>query len=118
MLYHYCMCWYVPACIKLLLSLQQFTQDKFNVCREIQSFTLPSCVNDCREATTCLTRSHLVSYYNELVIQLRIAQHLINTSITREIPKDNRTEVEEKEINIIKLLNESILPLLHITVSI
>ena len=88
------------------------------MCREIRSFVLPSCDNDCREVTTCLTRTHLVNYYNELVIQLRIAEHLINTSITREIPKDNRAEVEEKETNIIKLLRGSILPLLHIAVSV
>ena len=92
-------------------------QEKFNMCREIQSFTLPSCDDDCRESTTCLKRTHLVNYYNELVIQLRIAEHIVNTSITREIRKDNRTEVEKKQIEIIELLRGSILPLLHIAVS-
>ena len=89
---------------------------KFKVCKGMLLFIEPPvCLS---ESTTCLKRSHLVNYYNELVIQLRIAEHLINTSIIKEIKEDKRTEVKNKEGKIIELLRGSILPLLHIAVSI
>ena len=71
-----------------------------------------------KKATTCPNRSQLVNYYNELIIQLRIAEHLMSTSITREIREDNRTYVENQERKIIELLRGNILPLLHFSVSI
>ena len=72
--------------------------------------------NICK-ADNCLKRTLLTNYYNELVIQLRIAEHLINTSITREIQEEKRNEVEKKETKVIELLRGSILPLLNIAVS-
>ena len=66
---------------------------------------------------TCLKRTQLISYYNELVIQLKIAEHVVNTSNSKEIQEDSMAEVEKQERKIIKLLQESILPLLDIAVS-
>ena len=66
---------------------------------------------------TCLKRTQLISYYNELVIQLKIAEHLVNTRICKEIREDYRAKVEKQERSIIKLLQESILPLLDTAVS-
>ena len=88
---------------------------KFKVCKGMLFIEPPVCPS---EYTTCLKRHHLVNYYNELVIQLGIAERLINTSIIKEIKEDKRTEVEDKESKIIELLRGSILPLLHIAVSI
>ena len=88
---------------------------KFKVCKGMLFIEPPVCSS---ESTTCLKRSHLINYYNELVIQLRIAERLINTTIIKEIKEDKRTEVENKESKIIELLRGNILPLLHIAVSI
>ena len=90
---------------------------KFKVCKGMLFIEPPVCSSE-SIATTCLKRHHLVNFYNELVIQLRIAERLINTSIIKEIKEDKRTEVENIESNIIELLRGSILPLLHIAVSI
>ena len=72
--------------------------------------------NKCK-ADNCLKRTQLINYYNELVIQLRIAEHPKNTNITREIWEEKRNEVEKYETRIIELLRKSILPLLNIAVS-
>ena len=72
----------------------------------------------CQQAATCLKRPQLVIYYNELVIQLRIAEILINTSISREIQESNRTEVEKRQRKVIELLCENILPLMDVVVSV
>ena len=72
----------------------------------------------CQQPATCLKRSQLVNYYNELVIQLRIAEILINTSISREIQESNRTEVEKRQRKVIELLCENILPLMDVVVSV
>lgn len=71
----------------------------------------------CPNTTTCLKRTKLVSYYNELVLQLRIAEHFVNTSISREIKERHRINAEKKQKKIIKLLHENILPHLDIVVS-
>jgi len=71
----------------------------------------------CANTTTCLKRSELVSYYNELVLQLRIAEHLVNTSLSREINETYRIIAERRQRKI-KLLHENILPLLDIVVSV
>ena len=89
---------------------------KFKVCRGITLFIEPPmCSNN---ATTCLKHSQLVNYYNELVIQMRIAERLLNTSITTEIREEKRNEVEKNETKIIELLRGNILPLLNTAVSI
>ena len=65
-----------------------------------------------------LTYSQLTAYYNELVVQLRLAaQHNLNVSIPLEVKEENLTESLKREEQIIKLLNESILPALETTVS-
>ena len=71
----------------------------------------------CQKDTTSLKRSQLVDYYNELVIQLRIAENFINTSISREIQESKRTQVEEVQGKVIELLRENILPLIDVVVS-
>ena len=63
----------------------------------------------CQSTTTHLKCSQLVNYYNELVIQLRIAEILINTSISREIQESNRSKVEKGQRKVIELLPENIL---------
>ena len=98
----------------ILSSSQQYAQMKFQVCRGILFIEPPECP---RNATTCVKRSQLVNYYNELVIQLRIAERLLNTRITTEILEEKRNEVEKNETKIIELLRGSILPLLNIAVS-
>ena len=80
-------------------------------------FPDPSTHNNRCKADNCLKRTQLINYYNELVTQLRIAEHLKNTNITREIWEEKRNEVEKYETKIIELLRGSILPRLNITVS-
>jgi len=72
----------------------------------------------CTNTTTCLKRTELVSYYNELVLQLRIAEHLVNTSLSREINETYRIIAEKRQRKIIELLHKNILPLLDIVVSV
>ena len=64
-----------------------------------------------------LTYSQLTNYYNEFVLQLKLAEHNLEVAIDLEIQESNRSESMEKERNIIKSLNESILPALEYTVS-
>ena len=90
------------------------TQAKYNTCRELVFHYIPESK---AYNATCLKRTQLVSHYNELVIQLKIAEYLVNTSISKEIREDCMAEVEKRERKIIKLLQESILPLLDIAVS-
>ena len=90
---------------------------KFKACTvfcDLPSYPIETC---CQEATNCLERTQLVKYYNDLVIQLRIAEHLINASISKEILKKSRATVETAERKIVELLYKSILPLLDIAVS-
>ena len=86
---------------------------KYKVCREL----IFSKVTNCQKVTTSLKRSQLVNYYNELVIQLRIAENFTNTTISREIQESHRTEVENRQRKVIELLRENILPLLDVVVS-
>ena len=78
--------------------------------REVSNDTI------CQQATTCLKRSQLVDYYNKLVIQLRIAETLVNTSVSREIQENWRTRVEKRQRKVIELLRENILPLMDVVV--
>ena len=96
---------------------QWYTQTKSKACRGILFHDIPRSAL-CKEPDICLNRTQLVNYYNELVIQLRIAEHLVNISIIREIQEKYRTEVENKERKIIELLHHRILPLLHFVVSV
>ena len=64
-----------------------------------------------------LTYSQLTNYYNELVIQLRLAQYNLNVSIALEVKEEKLSYAFRREEQIIKLLNESILPALETTVS-
>ena len=93
--------------------LLQYKNMKYKVCKELIFRDAPKC----HKATTSLKRSQLVDYYNELVIQLRIAENFINTSISREIQESKRAQVEEAQRKVIKLLRENILPLITVVVS-
>ena len=68
--------------------------------------------------TKCnLTYSQLTNYYNEFVLQLKLAEHNLEVAIDLEIQESKRNDSMEKERNIIKSLNETILPALAFTVS-
>ena len=64
-----------------------------------------------------LTYSELSNYYNKLVLQLKLAEYNFNTAIDVEIKDNYRNESLKKQKQIIRLLNESILPALEFTVS-
>jgi len=70
------------------------------------------------ENITSLTHSELASYYNELVIQLKVSETFLLNHTEREIQEEHRVEAEEKMQQIIDLLDEEILPLLAFVVSI
>ena len=67
--------------------------------------------------TTHLTYSQLINYYNELVIQLRLAEYILNVTINLEVKQEHWNKTLETEKQIIKLLNETVLPVLESTVS-
>ena len=81
-------------------------------------FTVPPVVysNSCRYEGS-LTYSQLANYYNEFVIQLRLAEHNLNTAIKLEVKQKDLSKSLNHEKEIIKLLNESILPVLEAIVS-
>ena len=64
-----------------------------------------------------LTYADLTNYYNELVIQLRLAEHNLNVTINLEVKEEHLNCTLKREKKIIKLLNESILPVLEAIVS-
>ena len=64
-----------------------------------------------------LTRSELTSYYNELVLQLKISQSFLINNIEKEIQAEYRMDVEETMKQIINLLDKNILPALEVSVS-
>ena len=64
-----------------------------------------------------LTYSQLANYYNELVVQLRLAEYNLNVTIALEVKEEHLSEAIKSEKRIIKLLNESIFPALETTVS-
>ena len=71
----------------------------------------------CKDKSSNLTYSQLTDYYNELVLQLKLAEHNFKDAIDLEIKEVKKNESLAKEYEIIKLLNESILPALEFTVS-
>lgn len=73
------------------------------------------CEND--KATSNLTYSQLTNYYNVLVLHLKLAEHNLNSAIYLEVKDKNKTESLKREEKIVKLLNESVLPALELTVS-
>lgn len=83
-------------------------------------FNVKAAENACKsilDRGSAPTYSQLTNYYNELVIQLRLAEHNLNVSIALEVKEDHLSKELERETNIIKILNESILPALEFTVS-
>jgi len=86
------------------------------VCRG-RIFNSKAVSDACTDLDGSFSRLYLTEYYNELVIQLKLAEYNYNESVNTEI-KDNYTEVAlENETAIIKMLNESILPALEFMVS-
>ena len=64
-----------------------------------------------------LTYAQLTEYYNEFVLQLKLAEHNLKVAINLEIKEGHINESLKQEREIITLLNESILPALEYTVS-
>ena len=64
-----------------------------------------------------LTYAELIRYYNEFVLQLKLAEHNYHIAINAEINRESKDESLEREEKIIRLLNETILPALEFTVS-
>ena len=64
-----------------------------------------------------LTYPQLTEYYNDLVLQLKLAEHNLNVTIDLEIKETNKSKSLERERQIITLLKESVSPALEITVS-
>ena len=73
--------------------------------------------NYTKDSISNLTYSQLTDYYNEFVLQLKLAEHNIEVAIDLEIKESRRSESMEMERNIIRSLNESILPTLEFMVS-
>ena len=69
------------------------------------------------ESNRNLTYAQLTEYYNELVLQLHLAKHNFKVAVNVEIKEVDRNKSLKTESNIIRLLNESILPALEYTVS-
>ena len=93
----------------------QFQQPERRACRGLV-------FNEVATKTICeyaknLTRIELTSYYNELVLQLKISQSFLINNFEKEIQAEYRMDVKEKINQIINLLNRSILPALEISVS-
>ena len=72
--------------------------------------------NYSKDSIANLTYSQLTDYYNEFVLQLKLAEHNLEVAIDMEIKESKRSESMEMERNIIRSLNESILPALEYTV--
>ena len=72
--------------------------------------------NYSKDSIANLTHSQLTDYYNEFVLQLKLAEHNLEVAIDMEIKESKRSESMEMERNIIRSLNESILPALEYTV--
>ena len=71
----------------------------------------------CSGSKPNLTSSDLIKYYNELVLQLKLAENNFDIAINDEVKNDSRTRALKNQKQIIRLLNESILPALEFTVS-
>ena len=69
------------------------------------------------QSGSILSLEHLTEYYNELVIQLRLAEYNHNESIAIEVTENFTKAALDDEEAIIKILNESILPALEFMVS-
>ena len=81
-------------------------------------FNINAHKDSCKSSSNAnLTYSQLTNYYNELVIQLRLAQYNLNVSIALEVKEEKLSYALKREEQIIKLLNENILPALETTVS-
>ena len=99
------MCIYICSCVAIQFIITQYQR---------WERTEDSCKDN---DNTTLTYSQLINYYNELVIQLRLAQYNLNVSIALEVKEEKLSYALKREEQIIKLLNESILPALETTVS-
>jgi len=64
-----------------------------------------------------LSRAYLTEYFNELVIQLKLAEYNLNQTIAMEVKESYRKAALDNEAFIIKIMNENILPALEFMVS-
>ena len=99
------------------MNISQYQQWEAKVCED-RVFNVKTVKDYCKDpGNTTLTYSQLTNYYNELVIQLRLAEHNLDVAINLEVKEEHLNDALETEKHIIKLLNESILPALEATVS-
>ena len=63
------------------------------------------------------SQTHLTEYYNEFVLQLKLAEYNYNETISMEIKDNYTTEALDNEEIVIKILKESILPALEFMAS-
>jgi len=95
----------------------QYQQLERKVCRG-RIFNSKAVYDVCEgQSGSVLSLEHLTEYYNELVIQLRLAEYNHNESIEMEVTENFTKAALDDEEAIIKILNESILPALEFMVS-
>ena len=95
----------------------QYQQLESKVCRG-PIFNSKAVYDVCEgQSGSILSLEHLTEYYNELVIQLRLAEYNHNESIEMEVTENFTKAALDDEEAIIKILNESILPALEFMVS-
>ena len=61
--------------------------------------------------------ARLTEYYNEFVLQLKLAEHNLNVGIISEVKETYKNDSLEKQRGIFKSLNEAVLPALELIVS-
>ncbi|XP_065906017.1 uncharacterized protein [Dysidea avara] len=93
--------------------IAEYQQMERKICRG-RIFNGEAVVDTCKgRGHSTLSRAHLIKYYNELVIQLKLAEQNYNVSIAKEIKQNYTKAALDNEAVVIKILNESILPALE-----
>ena len=81
-------------------------------------FNIKAVADECKGLDySALSQVHLAQYYNELVIQLNLAQRNYDVRIAEEILLNYTQAALDNEKDVIKTLNESVLPALEFLVS-
>ena len=88
---HACICSCVYVAIQFIITQYQCWKPIESSCKATKNATL--------------TYSQLTNYYNELVIQLRLAQYNLNVSTALEVKEENLSYALRREEQTIKLLN-------------
>ena len=108
---------YGCACVYIHVNYFQYQRLEFKVCRG-RVFNSKAVAEACKgQGHFTLSPTHLTEYYNEFVIQLKLAEYNYNETISMEIKENYMTAALNNEEIVIKILNESILPALEFMVS-